>query len=60
MLGGVAITDVGAFTATTGIGQANCCAAGAAGADATGAALLAEAGRCIFCKAGDAAGVDPL
>lgn len=54
------MTEVGAFTATTGIGQANCCAADAAGADAIGAVLLAEGGRCIFCKAGDAAGVDPL
>ena len=63
-MGGVAITEVvGAFTATTGIGQANCCAAGAAGAAgvaAIGAVLLAEGGRCIFCKAGDAAGVEPL
>ena len=51
---------VGAFTATTGIGQANCCAAGAVGVAAIGAVLLAEGGRCIFCKAGEAAGVDPL
>ena len=61
MLGGVAMTEVvGAFTATTGIGQANCCAAGAVGVAAIGAVLLAEGGRCIFCKAGEAAGVDPL
>lgn len=51
------MAEVGALTATTGIGQANCCVAGAA---AIGAVLLAEGGRCIFCKAGDAAGVDPL
>ena len=54
------MTEVGAFTATTGIGQANCCAAGVVGAAAIGAVLLADDGRCIFCKAGEAAGVDPL
>ena len=48
--------DVG-FTATTGIGHASCCGAGVA---AVGAVLLAEGGRCRFCKAGDVAGVDPL
>ena len=44
---------------TTGIGQANCCVAGAAGMAMIGAVLLAEDGHCIFCKAGDA-GIDPL
>lgn len=55
MLGVVAMTEVGAFTATTGIGQV-----GAGGGAAIGAVFLAEGGRCIFCNAGDAAGVDPL
>ena len=39
------------------MGQASCWGAGAA---ATDAVILAEGGRCTFCKAGDAAGVDPL
>ena len=55
MLGVVVMTAAGAFTATTGIGQV-----GRAGVAAMGAVLLAEGGRCRFCKAGDAAGVDPL
>ena len=71
------MTEVGALTATTGIGQASCCGAGAAwigaggigavgidavgiGAVGIGAVFLTEGGRCKFCKAGDAAGVDPL
>jgi len=53
-MGVVATTEVGGFTASTGIGQ------GAAGAATIGAVLLAEGGRCRFCKAGDAAGVEPL
>ena len=44
MLGGVAMTEVGAFMVTTGIGQANYCVAGAAGMAMIGAVLLAEDG----------------
>jgi len=51
------MAEAGAFTATIGIGQASCCGAGAV---ATDAVILVEGGRCIFCKAGDAPGVDPL
>ena len=52
------MTEDGGFAATTGIGQASWdCEAGAV---MIGAMLFAEGGRCRVCKAGDAAGVDPL